>query len=387
MEEKIKSIKGLIETLTTDTNKSMVEEYRDINSNIENINILLKKLDLNKERLLDKVASLNKDIAEVNQAEDIDPKISLVDVSVTLKGIDDNSQRINDNKNMLVSRRDEIKESFAKQGLNQDVGGLLDKVGVYESQTQLIIDLLSDVEVAGEVEFNGVAFYEGLARIMNGNKFKPTSTQSSFDRLEGFFGVSSIDDYKRLLSGDLKIELDDDTSVTIYELSRLEEYFNSSSVSLLEYMTQSKYQKSYASVNAKVKYKGKTPEKLSVGQRGTFYLCMKLATDPFGSPFVFDQPEDDLDNEFIVEELVPIFKKIKKYRQVIIATHNANLVVNADAEQVIVARNNEESLSYFTGSLEHTLELPEFGIRENVCKVLEGGKDAFSKREMKYGMS
>jgi ABC-type lipoprotein export system ATPase subunit len=448
VEEKIKSIKGLIETLTTDTNKSMVEEYRDINSNIENINILLKKLALNKERLLDKVASLNKDIAEVNQAEDIDPKISLVDVSVTLKGIDDNSQRINDNKNMLVSRRDEIKESFAKQGLNQDVGGLLDKVGVYESQiqkleelklrvqkvegekndqalaisknvidridrlagrvddihnsysalkegregwtedqTQLIIDLLSDVEVAGEVEFNGVAFYEGLARIMNGNKFKPTSTQSSFDRLEGFFGVSSIDDYKRLLSGDLKIELDDDTSVTIYELSRLEEYFNSSSVSLLEYMTQSKYQKSYASVNAKVKYKGKTPEKLSVGQRGTFYLCMKLATDPFGSPFVFDQPEDDLDNEFIVEELVPIFKKIKKYRQVIIATHNANLVVNADAEQVIVARNNEESLSYFTGSLEHTLELPEFGIRENVCKVLEGGKDAFSKREMKYGMS
>ncbi len=52
---------------------------------------------------------------------------------------------------------------------------------------------------------------------------------------------------------------------------------------------------------------------LSVGQRGTFFLCMKLATDPFGSPFIFDQPEDDLDNEFIVQKLVPIFRKIKKY--------------------------------------------------------------------------
>jgi len=81
---------------------------------------------------------------------------------------------------------------------------------------------------------------------------------------------------------------------------------------------------------------------------------MKLATDPFGSPFVFDQPEDDLDNRFIMTELVPLFRKIKKYRQVIIATHNANLVVNADAEQVIVANNEEEELSYISGSIENT---------------------------------
>jgi predicted ATPase len=114
--------------------------------------------------------------------------------------------------------------------------------------------------------------------------------------------------------------------------------------------------------------------------KGTMYLCLKLATDPFMKPFIFDQPEDDLDNNFIVNELVPIFKKIKKYRQVIIVTHNANLVVNADAEQVIVAENENESINYITGSLEN------INIRNKVCEILEGGIDAFRKRERKYNI-
>ena len=61
----------------------------------------------------------------------------------------------------------------------------------------------------------------------------------------------------------------------------------------------------------------KIPEQLSVGQRGTLFLCLKLATNTFGTPFVFDQPEDDLDNHFIVNHLVPLLRKIKMYRQVI----------------------------------------------------------------------
>jgi len=69
----------------------------------------------------------------------------------------------------------------------------------------------------------------------------------------------------------------------------------------------------------------------------------------------------------------------KKYRQVIIATHNANLVVNADAEQVIIAKNDSEKLSYVSGSLEN------HEIRSKICDVLEGGKEAFRKREQKYG--
>lgn len=136
--------------------------------------------------------------------------------------------------------------------------------------------------------------------------------------------------------------------------------------------------KSYLSVVVDVKYDGKPLNKVSAGQRGTAFLCIKLATNTFSEVIVFDQPEDDLDNEFIIKELVDIFKEIKKFRQVIIVTHNANLVVNSDAEQVIVAKNENEILSYISGSLENPQIISE------VCNILEGGKAAFEQRRNKY---
>lgn len=118
--------------------------------------------------------------------------------------------------------------------------------------------------------------------------------------------------------------------------------------------------------------------KLSHGQQGTIYLRLQIAANLFSETIIYDQPEDDLDNSFITEELVGIFKEIKKYRQVIIVSHNANLVVNADSEQVIIAKNEDGILKYTSGSLENTV------INDSVCKVLEGGESAFRNRERKY---
>ena len=95
-------------------------------------------------------------------------------------------------------------------------------------------------------------------------------------------------------------------------------------------------------------------------------------------------------------------KKKKKHRQIIIVTHNPNLAVGADAEEVIVANqdgqergreNKKYKFEYISGALENTFELQEAqekailfrkGIRQHVCEVLEGGKEAFQKREQKY---
>lgn len=110
------------------------------------------------------------------------------------------------------------------------------------------------------------------------------------------------------------------------------------------------------------------------------YLCLKLATQAFTQPLIFDQPEDDLDNEFIIEELVEIFRGIKQFRQVILVTHNANLVVNADAEQVVVAENANGVMKYTSGSLE--AEITNRAVR----RILEGGDEAFLKRELRYNL-
>lgn len=134
----------------------------------------------------------------------------------------------------------------------------------------------------------------------------------------------------------------------------------------------------FISIGVKVTLDKKPITKLSYGQQGTIYLRLQIAAKMFSETIIYDQPEDDLDNDFITNELIPIFKKIKLYRQIIIVSHNANLVVNADSEQVIIAKNTDGKLSYNSGSLED----PK--INSEVCRILEGGKTAFEDRERKY---
>ena len=136
----------------------------------------------------------------------------------------------------------------------------------------------------------------------------------------------------------------------------------------------------FLGVKAIVKLKGIPTEKLSVGQRGTLLLKIYLATATAKQIFIVDQPEDNLDNQFIMNELVPLVRQIKKSRQIILSTHNANLVVNADAEQIIVARLDGENRDYVSGGIENKF------INTSIKEILEGGEDAFRSRENKYGM-
>lgn len=253
-------------------------------------------------------------------------------------------------------------------------------------QNQLVKEILSDIVIEGAIIFDLKKFYSGLEECINSGKFRSTSDKTTMQRLQETFCISSLDDFFNILSGQAIISCDD-KKISIEDFFWKPEYFNRGGrYELLNYLFSPASIKRYLYVNAAFEYKGKTVEKLSVGQRGTFYVCLKLATDPFGSPFVFDQPEDDLDNEFIMGQLVPLFKKIKKYRQVIIVTHNANLVVNTDAEQIIVANNEGEIISYHSGAVEDGSVQEDSGIRANICNILEGGRYAFEKRDKKYGI-
>lgn len=268
------------------------------------------------------------------------------------------------------------------------------KEGWNDEQHKLVLSMLLDIKIKGSIIFDMDKFYAGLLNCLNGGKFRSTQNQPTSQRLEKMFAVADIDAFFELVSGNKMItcegEMDDQghpLKISIEELFWKSEYFNQGGrFNLINYLFSEDKIKNYLYVNADFEYKGKTVNKLSVGQRGTFYVCLKLATDPFGSPFVFDQPEDDLDNDFIMSQLVPLFNEIKKYRQVIIVTHNANLVVNTDAEQIIVASNEGEVISYEAGALEDGNVAKGEGIRASVCKILEGGSAAFEKRERKYGL-
>lgn len=145
------------------------------------------------------------------------------------------------------------------------------------------------------------------------------------------------------------------------------------------------YNTSHLEIQYSIEYGGVAVEQLSPGTRGIVLLLLYLAIDKSDRrPLLIDQPEENLDPKSVFDDLVPHFRKARKRRQVIIVTHNANLVVNTDADQVIIASSEAgeagtlPAISYQSGSLEN----PD--IRKAVCRILEGGKRAFLERERRY---
>lgn len=116
---------------------------------------------------------------------------------------------------------------------------------------------------------------------------------------------------------------------------------------------------------------------LSDGQRNTAALALLLAQE--GGPLVIDQPEDELDSNFVFRELIPMLRKVKTKRQIIMATHNANLPVNGDAELVYAfeARDGRgEALA--NGGLD------QGAVTKAVLDIMEGTEEAFRRRREKY---
>ena len=158
---------------------------------------------------------------------------------------------------------------------------------------------------------------------------------------------------------------------------------------------------SWYSLNYELSYQGDSFRQMSEGKQAFVVLKLLLEFSEKKCPILIDQPEDSLDNRAIYNELVAYIKKKKTERQIILVTHNSNVVVSADAENVIVANqegndsHNRDGIrfQYVNGALEFTVPknpkedivLHSQGIREHVCDILEGGRDAFEKREQKYG--
>lgn len=151
------------------------------------------------------------------------------------------------------------------------------------------------------------------------------------------------------------------------------------------------YEVEHITLSYGLKYNGADLEKLSPGTKGIVLLILYLGLDTGDTrPLIVDQPDENLDNESIYKLLTRYFRDAKKRRQIILITHNPNLVVNADSEQVIIAScaRRDDGLPYITyvsGSLEHTMS-DGTGIREQTCRILEGGTEAFRKRERRYSL-
>jgi len=145
-------------------------------------------------------------------------------------------------------------------------------------------------------------------------------------------------------------------------------------------------------VTYSIKFDGKDLYLLSPGEKGVVLLLLYLEAEcEDNRPLIIDQPDDNLDNVSVYPSLIEYFRTRKRTRQIIIITHNPNLVVNTDAEQVFVASfdgSRTPKISYRAGALENTNgDGSPPGLREEVCNILEGGTEAFQRREQRYALT
>lgn len=157
----------------------------------------------------------------------------------------------------------------------------------------------------------------------------------------------------------------------------------------------------YFSLDYDLIQNGDTLLKMSPGKKGIILFQLFLQLSNADNPILIDQPEDNLDNRTVYNELNNFIKDRKNKRQIIMVSHNANLVVSTDSENIIVANqeindvkeyNDTYRFEYISGPLEKTFildnrkKLHSIGVREHVCEILEGGETAFKLREAKYNL-
>lgn len=128
-----------------------------------------------------------------------------------------------------------------------------------------------------------------------------------------------------------------------------------------------------------IKYNGKSLDKHSLGQRASALILFLLAQKEI-NVLIIDQPEDDLDNQTIYDEVIKELKKIKGNMQFIFATHNANIPVLGDSEKVVSCSYDERKISVHSGTID------DHQTQRFIVDIMEGGNEAFNRRKNIYSI-
>ncbi len=273
---------------------------------------------------------------------------------------DQSSRALYRKKRELVNFYDSIKGE-----IDRKIKECRDELGDYEMSIQagLRFDRVFYEEFLKRVQKNVKGSFFGDGRILTELASSVTDWQ---DEDNVFAGLSRIFD---ALHNDIRPD----------EVGAIRDVFTQAKdpAALYDYL----YGFSYLNPKYDLKVDNKDLEELSPGERGGLLLIFYLMLDKRDIPLVVDQPEDNLDNQSVAEILVTFIKKAKERRQIIIVTHNPNLAVFADAEQIInvsIDKKHDNDFTFKSGGIED----PE--INQKVVDVLEGTIKAFDNRRIKY---
>ena len=270
---------------------------------------------------------------------------------------------LTDRKNELVTAIAELKKKTAKARTRHDevITALASLNEAWHEEYKLISKALSTInESQGSLKVEGV---------FKGNK------EAYRSHIEGLFkGSGQRKETYDLLAkqypdfGEIFKDLEEASKHAKGKAAAFQELFLGSIKELLTFQIPNSYD---------VTYHGRPLRSHSLGQRASAMMLF-LLSQKGNDLLLIDQPEDDLDNQTVYEEVVKIVRDIKPNRQFIFATHNANFPVLGDAETVATCRATDEEIAVAVGNID------ERACQEKVIKIMEGGPEAFERRKTIY---
>ncbi|MCY7333487.1 MAG: AAA family ATPase [Pseudanabaena sp. CAN_BIN31] len=326
-----------------------------------------------KEKLENDISSRNQEISKLEGAnkEIAEYRQKLSNLNLEIQETEANISQVNEKKSKVLQ--------LVTQRINL-YADIMTQMSILRIFLQQVIDkfehgrdeILNKLQFVASVDTkNKTEYIQNLSNKLDNRKHSQNEIinifSKIFDSMEDIMNVSS--------------NVNDNESRNIYRAISEKIYEATKDLSLKSATSLSDYNNSvfhrFFDLVVNIKFDNKAIENLSMGERAIVLLKILLALDD--TPLLIDQPEEHLDNRFIYDELKDAFRIAKKRRQIIIATHNANLVINTDAEQIIIAKPLNGTIQYTCGTIE------DLKIREDITQILEGGEAAFKKREEKYG--
>lgn len=375
------SVKTIIEGLSTEIDKISEKISTESKKIIEEIKVKLAEWKSKEAAIQTKIEDIRKDL----EAKGI--KLDIAFIRKVTQDVSDYNVKLNDLLNKqktLKSLKDQRLEL-----LNKRIEG---KNKVFYHRFEYAKKLNDNLK-ATVVDYGiTLKFYQGCYSQELQNIIRDAMNWRIFTKSE--FIVSNLS-YNGLLQSIRKSDISAFTSIQtvqsstvfskdeakqiIQELSKPENLFKIERCTFNDF-PEITITKQVTESNGSVKYLPKNFTKLSLGQQHSIMLSILLFSKR-NCPLVIDQPEDNLDSEFIYRTLVKNLRKIKEHRQVIIVTHNANIAVLGDAELIIPLKStSEKSFIINRGSIDNV------ETKKLTCEILEGGEIAFIKRKDIYGI-
>ncbi len=257
----------------------------------------------------------------------------------------------------VLSKQDELRNSL-KDELLTELAALND---LWRKEYKLILTELekvnssrSSLKIKAEFKGDKSAFVAFMKDTFRGSRLR----EATFSALaEAFSDFGAM--YKDF----------DNAKEKVGALAQIfEQYFTDNLAALLTWQVPNRFV---------IEYRGKELKYHSLGQRASALILFVLSQQE-NDVFIIDQPEDDLDNQTIYEDVIKLIRTLKSKTQFIFATHNANFPVLGDAEQIISCSYSDDSIQMKSGSI----DCPK--LQQEVVDIMEGGEEAFQQRKRRY---